>query len=1257
VGGAGRRRSGPLLALAALAALIGATHARAAQEAADALAAPPGGAVTGAAVDASCRDCHAGIEEMHPWEPLSCTACHGGDGRKHDRDDAHVRPRIGWPQDERVLERGFDPAAVRFRNPSDLRVVETTCGECHPSELSRVRKSLHGTTAGHLCDGLYENGLLDERGSRFAVFAQTDENPGQSPHGLTKLDDIARLRVPREPQDIGDHFADLPRKACMQCHLWSEGVAVTGRLGQDGLYRGAGCAACHVTYAQDGRSKSEDRNADRLEPGHALTHELTAAPPTETCLSCHVGDAAIGNGFRGLAQLYPQQPAGPDIPGTTDELIAGQFFVKDPVLTPPDLHHAAGMDCIDCHTGRDVMGDGNMYGAMEHAVEIECSSCHGTFEEASTLRTSRGRPMTNLERRGDLFVLTGRRDGTARRVKQVRDVLDPEHPDWNPRAAAAMTPEHAELECYACHAGWNTDFFGFHFDRNLAFTQLDLITGQRTKGRVSTQERVFATLRQFTLGLNPEQRIAPYLVGFSSMGTVHAEDGSLALDQALPETAAGMSGMTMVHHQLHTTQPVSRSCVECHRSPATWGLGTGDHATSSFSLARGLLVVAGERGVDTLLLDRENPENSAYIARLPLGGARRVIVDSDVVTGEASTAFVVVEHAGVALVDVRNPAFPTMRAFVAAGDARDVALAGDLLVIANGVGGVRIADVSDRDRPRLVSDLVTREAHGVAVQWPRVMVADGPGGLLLADLSVPARPRVTGQVPIVPPGIQEEEGDARAVAAIFQYGRPQGPQERTPGRMIAVVANGRYGVAVVDVTEPEAAFVLAPPSRYGNALEAVDVALTGRFDLGDTTGVRPTVERDVAYLVMEVEDGTRGATVVLDVTVPSRPQTLSGVGIGQGSGLNPLSGGTLVRSFNPPVLVTRLAVAGAGGVLLQDVTLSEEARNEARLIGVPGARDVAAEAFAFDRMVDETGRQLKDISHEGARYLTPEEIFRVLTVPSELLGDVADGGARREGVAARHGDAARPGGSLTASLRLSGLSEEDAADMLVRLSGGFRIAPQEDLARLVRHAWPPDFDRNGDEALSRGEMEAMLFAVLDANGDGVLDILEWPRHPGHAPQELDRNGDGSVSRPEMELGPEIMQFFDLDGDGLAAFSEWPFTVEVSALPSLYYATVEMLTDLLRRPGFERARPQLHAVLAGNFAPHDVPLERLEGYVGRARAQPISDAVGQSAAPGFLERWDLDGDGAVSPWEFPAFPKLAHRCDVNDDGLIDRRDAP
>jgi len=42
--------------------------------------------------------------------------------------------------------------------------------------------------------------------------------------------------------------------------------------------------------------------------------------------------------------MYSQVGAGcgPEIQGTTDRLIAGQFFIRDEQLTPPDLHHAAG---------------------------------------------------------------------------------------------------------------------------------------------------------------------------------------------------------------------------------------------------------------------------------------------------------------------------------------------------------------------------------------------------------------------------------------------------------------------------------------------------------------------------------------------------------------------------------------------------------------------------------------------------------------------------------------------------------------------------------------------------------------------------------------------------------------------------------------------------------------------------------------------------------------------------------------------------
>lgn len=1190
---------------------------------------------------------------MHPWEPLGCVQCHGGDGTRPEKDAAHVRARQPLPGDERVLPRDFDPAATRFRNPSDLRVAGDSCGRCHPRQLERLHASLHGTTAGHLNDGLYENGLLEQRVSRYGLFAARDPDGVVGAQGLGALEALERLRVPREPRGLGDHFADLPRKACAQCHLWSEGVAVPGRLGQDGLYRGSGCAACHVTYAEDGRSRSGDA-ARRDEPGHPLRHELVLAPPVETCTHCHVGDAAIGNGFRGLAQLYPQQPAGPDVPGTTPALVAGQFFVRDPRLAPPDVHGARGMACVDCHTSRDVMGDGELYGAMEHAVEIECRDCHGDFAAHGTGRTSRDRALPHVESRAGMLVLTGKVDGRARRIRQARDVIDPEHPDFNPRAAAAMTPEHAGLECYACHAGWNVNFFGFHFDRNLGFSQLDLLSGARTPGRVTTQERVFATQRHLTLGVNPEGRLAPFVVGFSSMGTVHAADGSLLLDQALPRTAAGLSGMSMVHHQTHTVQPAARSCVECHRSPATWGLGTGAGAQGSFSLERGWLHVAGTRGLDTLLLDRVSPENTLYVARLPLGGATGVVLDADAVDGSAGTAFVTIERAGVALVDVRNPAFPRVRAFAAAGDARGAALAGDLLVIANGVGGLRLVDVADRDRPRLVADLVTDEARDVCVQWPRVLVADGPGGLVVADISVPAQPRIAGQVRLAPADAADQ-GDARAVAALFQYGRPQGPEARTPARMLAVVANGRYGVATVDVTEPEAARPLLPPgARYAGRFEAVDVALTSRFDLGDTTGQQPTVERDVAYVLLS--DGTdAGATLVLDVSDPSDPQPLGRAGAG-GALAAPVSA-ALVKSFVAPELLSRLALAGEGGLLFQDVTRSEAPSSGARLPGVPGARAVAPEAFAFDRLLDETGRQLKDISHAGARFLAPEEIHRVLAVPGEVLGTLVDGGRRRDDVGAAFAGRAVPGGDVSAGLNARRRDAGQDEQMLQRLAGGFRIAAAEDLARMVRHAWPPDFDANGDLALSRGELENLFWWVLDANGDGSLDRLEWPRHPGQDPGALDRNRDGRLSRAEMDLRDEVLRFFDPDGDGLAQFREWPWTVDPSPLPSAHYVPLEHLLALLQRPAFERGHPAAFAALGGGGVDESMRAERLQRVLDFARANPLVDLRGEPAAPGFVERFDVDGDGAVDAAEYPQLHRLLPRCDRNGDGLVSRKDRP
>ena len=95
--------------------------------------------------------------------------------------------------------------------------------------------------------------------------------------------------------------------------------------------------------------------------------------------------------------------------------------------------------------------------------------------------------------------------------------------------------------------------------------ELDLLSGERTPGRVTTQEKVFTTWKSFYAGLDEQGRVAPYLTGFSTMGTVDDADGNRVLDQEFPVTANGLSGLTMIHHQLHSTRPPARpwpeSCV------------------------------------------------------------------------------------------------------------------------------------------------------------------------------------------------------------------------------------------------------------------------------------------------------------------------------------------------------------------------------------------------------------------------------------------------------------------------------------------------------------------------------------------------------------------------------------------------------------------------------------------------------------------------------------------------------------------------
>jgi hypothetical protein len=958
----------PAIFVAAAATLLAAAPPPRFDRAADRAPAP----LAADAADIGCVSCHSGIEDMHPWAPLGCVECHGGDGAAKTKEGAHVRPSHPPFADERVAPLDDDPAYRRFLNPTDLRVVDKTCARCHGRICDDLKTSLHGTTAGHLSDGLYENGVVSKRSS-FSIFPVKASNDPEG-RGLSEMKAVGGY-VHGPPNEIATHYRDVVRKSCMHCHLWSRGRAVRGRAGMDGDYRSEGCAACHVTYTDRGFSESADPTIDRREPGRPRKHEMTSAIPTDTCTRCHYGDANIGLAYRGLAQLVPGQPAGPDVPGTTGERKNGVFYMNDPAITPPDVHHERGMHCVDCHTARDAMGDGVLHANMDHAVEIECSSCHGTLEARADGRTEAGTRLRHLSfEKGGVF-LTSKVDGKKRRVKQAVDVIDPNHEDFNPNAREAMTSAHKSLECYACHANWNVDFFGFHFDRNESFTQLDLISGERTPGRVTTQEKVFATFKHLTLGLNHENRFAPYLVGFSTTCSAHDKDGKPLLDQAMPKTAAGLSGMTMIHHQPHTTRRDARQCAECHRSGPTWGLGTG-----SFSLARGSIFAAGPRGFASIAVDRKAPDRSLVLAEARVGPARATALLSDPITGFADVAYVGVDGA-VLVLDVSKPAFPRVVSRIESRGTPEGLLATDrTLYVAAAQNGLQVFDLKDRLKPSPIGSLGLSDARGMALAGFRLFVADGVHGLVVVDVADPAHPKIESHLPL--PG--DSGGRYRAattVAEFFQFSRPKVGGGRTRARQLAAIGGPGIGLLLVDATTPRALRFIGdgtsgarsrnPLAELGTGRRPTGLVFTSKFELGTAGGGVRSEEHDDLY-ASTLGEGGEGRLFVVRVTDPTKPVVVDRVRLD-----GPATGVSLLKLYNAPFLVHGAAVSGFRSTSIVDLTRAGQGVVKATLPYPSSA--VVVDAMAFDRMITEEGAPLKDVAHDDARYVDAAELRRLLS--------------------------------------------------------------------------------------------------------------------------------------------------------------------------------------------------------------------------------------------------------------------------------------
>lgn len=309
-----------------------------------------------------------------------CRGCHPLSlDRDHDLacSDCHRGdPAAG---DKKAAHRGL------IARPAHPDTMGQTCGKCHGKIVSELKDTLHLTLAKEV------NLVRQAFGARVP---------------LASLTAIPRHLAPTTPLQLAD---DLLRRRCLRCHLYAAGDAYPATR------HGTGCSACHLPFAN----------------GSLASHEFLAKPTDQQCLSCHYGNR-VGADYYGRFEHDIHWDFRTPFKVGNDE-VAEPYGVGYHQLSP-DLHQRAGMVCIDCHDGEELMAG---------RATITCLTCHET----------------TLPRRvpKSLTVTAGQRELTLVATGKQLDVpvmKDPAHSRHGRRVA-----------CEVCHAQWSFADHGDHLLR------------------------------------------------------------------------------------------------------------------------------------------------------------------------------------------------------------------------------------------------------------------------------------------------------------------------------------------------------------------------------------------------------------------------------------------------------------------------------------------------------------------------------------------------------------------------------------------------------------------------------------------------------------------------------------------------------------------------------------------------------------------------------------------------------------------------
>lgn len=282
------------------------------------------------------------------------------------------------------------------------------------------------------------------------------------------------------------------------------------------------------------------------------------------------------------------------------------------------IHVELGMHCVDCHFAQDSHGNGYIHGEVANAIEIRCIDCHGDADAYPSLRTSgpAARPggydlslmrvtggKRRFEWRGPECDLpdTEFRDCTLIQrssldpnleweMSLVKDVITPEHDDYNPKAARAKlvsadttrmdwglgvaaedrAHDTDEMECYTCHLSWTTSCAGCHLPIQANWkTERHHYEGGETRNYATYNPQVTRD-QMFQLGIHQTTKgntIAPIRSTSALILSSTNINRERIYIQQPPIAASGYSSQAFAPHFPHTVRKTeTKTCSDCHLS-------------------------------------------------------------------------------------------------------------------------------------------------------------------------------------------------------------------------------------------------------------------------------------------------------------------------------------------------------------------------------------------------------------------------------------------------------------------------------------------------------------------------------------------------------------------------------------------------------------------------------------------------------------------------------------------------------------------